>query len=79
VKKFLASLLVVAMAVALTLSFVILLVGADIRISRIANPVLQGMAVMAELFIGIAGLLGTVFLSTRLAVRIFRKTLPPRV
>ena len=78
-KKFLASLLVVAMAVALTLSFVILLVGADIRISRIANPVLQGMAVMAELFIGIAGLLGTVFLSTRLAVRIFRKTLPPRV
>lgn len=68
-----------ALAVALTLSFVILLIGADIRISRIANPILQGMAVMAELFIGIAGLLGTVFLSTRLAVRIFRKTLPPRV
>ena len=67
-----------AMAVALTLSFVILLVGADIRISRIANPILQGVAVVAELFLGIAGLLGTVFLSTRLAVRIFRRTLPPR-
>jgi hypothetical protein len=78
VKKFLASLLVGAMAVALTLSFVILLIEADIRISRIANPILQAVAVVAELFMGIVGLLGTVFLSTRLAVRIFRKTLPPR-
>jgi hypothetical protein len=79
VKKFLALLLVMATAVTLTLSFVILLIGADIRISRIANPILQGVAVVAELFIGIAGLLGTVFLSTRLTVGIFRKTLPPRV
>ena len=66
------------MAVALTLSFVILLIEADIRISRIANPILQAVAVVAELFMGIVGLLGTVFLSTRLAVRIFRKSLPPR-
>lgn len=79
VKKFLASLLVGTMAVVLTFSVVILLVGVDIRIARIANPILQGLAIAAEFFLGVAGLLGTVFLSTTLAVRIFRKVLPPRV
>jgi hypothetical protein len=78
VKKFLASLFVGAMAVALTLSFVIGLIEADIHISRIANPIVQAVAIVAEFFIGIVGLLGTVFFSTRLAVRIFRKNLAPR-
>ena len=77
-KKLLASLLVMAMAVVLTLSSVLILVEAAIRISRISSPVLQGVATAGELFIGIVWLLGTVYLSTRLAVRIFRRGVSPR-
>ena len=78
-KKFFASLLVFALAVGLVLPSVILLVEVGIRISRMTNPILQALANLGEVILGIGWLLGTVYLSTRLAVMIFRRTPPPRV
>jgi len=74
--KVIAAILVMTLGAALTLAAVTLLVTAAIRISLIANPALRALATVGELITGVAWLLGTVYLSTHLAVRIFGR--PPR-
>ena len=77
-KKLLALVLVMVLVVALTLAAVIVLVAVTIRISVIASPIFRAVAVGGELFVGIGWLLGTIYLSTHLVVRIFgRGSLPP--
>ena len=69
--------LVMALGAVLTLTTVSGLLDAAFRISLIANPLARFAAQIAELFLGIGSLLGTVFLCTHIAVRIFRRVAPP--
>jgi hypothetical protein len=66
-----------ALAAALTLGSVVVLVGATIAISRMANPAMRALATVAELLTGMFWLVGTVYVTTHLAVLIF-KDHPPR-
>ncbi len=70
-KKVLASILVAAIAVTLTLIGVLGLGRIAFRVAATSNPILRAIATLAELAAGIVWLLGTVFLSTRLAILIF--------
>jgi len=72
-KKWTALVIVAALAVALTLSSVIVLVGATISISRMTNPAVRALATLAELLIGTLWLLGTIYVATHLAVLILGK------
>jgi hypothetical protein len=74
-KKWTALVIVAALAVALTLSSVIVLVGATISISRMTNPAVRALATLAELLIGTLWLLGTIYVATHLAVLILGKDL----
>ena len=66
-----ASALVAALAVALTLASVIVLVGASFSIAMMTNPAERTLATAAELLAGVFWLLGTTYVATRLAVLIF--------
>ena len=77
-KKVLASIVVAALAVTLTLASVIALVGATISISTIANPALRAAAVVAELLTGSFWLLGTTYVATLLATSIFAEKPQPQ-
>ena len=77
-KKWAALAIVAALAVTLTLGSVIVLVGATISISRMTNPAMRALATAAELVTGTLWLLGTVYISTHLAVLIFGKDRLPR-
>jgi hypothetical protein len=77
-KKVLASIVVAALAVTLTLASVIALVGATISISTIANPALRAAAVVAELLTGSFWLLGTTYVATLLATLIFAEKPQPQ-
>ena len=57
--------------VALTLSAMIILVRATLWVTAIESPLQRGVAIGAELLLGVALLLGTVWLATHLAVRIY--------
>jgi hypothetical protein len=70
-KKWAALALVAVLAVTLTLGSVTVLVGATISISRMSNPLLRGLATVAELVTGILWLVGTIYIVTNLAVLIF--------
>ena len=78
-KKLAGAILVMALVTVATLAAITLLLAASIQISLIANPALYAAAMAAEFFAGIAWLLGTVYLATHLAVRIFRRDAPPRL
>jgi hypothetical protein len=58
--------------IAMTLVAMFALVAATLKITAIRSPVQRGIAIGIELVLGIALLLGTVWLATHLAVRIFR-------
>jgi hypothetical protein len=70
-KKWAALIAVAALAVALTLGSVIILVDVTIRISHVENPAMRAIATATELFTGMLWLIGTIYISTRLAVLIF--------
>jgi hypothetical protein len=72
-KRWAALVIVAALAVTLTLSSVILLVGATISISRMTNPVIRALATLAELLLGTLWLVGTIYIATHLAVLILGK------
>ena len=70
-KKALASALAVLLIVAMTLGAMYILVSATLMVTSLSSPVARAVAVAAELVLGVVLLLGTVWLATHLAVRIF--------
>ncbi len=76
-KQWAALVIVGALAVALTLGSVVVLVGATITISRMVNHAMRALATAAELLSGMLWLLGTVYITTHLAVLIFGKKIRP--
>jgi hypothetical protein len=70
-KRILASILTTILIVAMTLAAMFVLVGATLKVTAIESPLSRAAAIAAELILGIVLLLGTVWLATHLAVRIF--------
>ena len=72
-KRILASILTTILIVAMTLAAMFTLVSATVYVSTLDSPVDRTLAIAAELILGVVLLLGTVWLATHLAVRIFGK------
>jgi hypothetical protein len=70
-KRLLAAALTALLVVAMTLAAVFVLVGASIAVAQMNSPLMRGVAVAAELTLGVLLLVGTVYLATRVAVLIF--------
>jgi hypothetical protein len=70
-KTVLASIFTTILIVAMTLSAMFILVDATLRVTALASPLQRALAFAAELVLGVVLLLGTVWLATHLAVRIF--------
>ena len=70
-KMFLASILTTILIVALTLAAMVVLVRATAYVTAIDSPLQRIGAIGAELLLGVVLLLGTVWIATHLAVRIF--------
>lgn len=70
-KRILQGVLTALAAVAMTLAAMFVLVRASMAVARMTNPILRAAAVTAELILGVLVLVGTVYVATRLAVRIF--------
>jgi hypothetical protein len=72
-KMILSSILTTVLVVAMTLAAMFILVRATVYVTSLEYP--ERIAAMAaELLLGVVLLLGTVWLATHLAVRIFGKT-----
>ncbi len=76
-KRILASILTTALIIAMTLAAMFVLVDTTLKVTAIVSPVQRAVAIGAELVLGIVLLLGTVWLATHLAVRIFHVQEPP--
>jgi hypothetical protein len=72
-KMILASVLTTVLIVAMTLGAMFVLVQATDYVTSLESPLQRAMAIGAELLLGVILLLGTVWLATHLAVRIFAK------
>jgi hypothetical protein len=72
-KMVLASILTTALIVAMTLGAMFILVEATDYVTSLESPLQRTVAIGAELLLGVVLLLGTVWLATHLAVRIFAK------
>jgi hypothetical protein len=70
-KRIIASILTTILIVAMTLAAIFTLVRTTVYVTSIASPVQRTIAIAAELLLGVVLLLGTVWLATHLAVRIF--------
>jgi hypothetical protein len=70
-KRILASILTTLLIIMMTLGAMFILVDATLRVTAIPSPLQRAVAIAAELVLGILLLLGTVWLATHLAVRIF--------
>jgi hypothetical protein len=75
-KMILASVLTTALIVAMTLGAMFLLVQATNYVASLESPLQRAAAIGAELVLGVVLLLGTIWLATHLAVRIFAKNEP---
>jgi hypothetical protein len=71
-KMIFASIFTVILTIIMTLAAMFTLVRATLYINSIGSPLQRAVAVVAELFLGVILLLGTTWLATHLAVRIFR-------
>jgi len=69
--KLILGVLTAALAVGLTLTAMFVLVRATLSIAQMTSPVVRALAVAAELVLGVILLVGTVYITTHLAVRIF--------
>jgi hypothetical protein len=77
-KMILAYALTTVLIVTMTLAAMFILVRATVYVTSLESPLERATAIGAELLLGVVLLLGTVWLATHLAVRIFaRKQLPP--
>jgi hypothetical protein len=75
-KTILASIVTTLLIVAMTLSAMLILVEATVRVTSLTSPLQRAAAICAELLLGVVLLLGTVWLATHLAVRIFAPKKP---
>jgi hypothetical protein len=75
-KMIVASVLTTVLIVAMTLGAMFILVQATIYVTSLDSPLQRIVAIGAELVLGVVLLLGTVWLATHLAVRIFAKNAP---
>jgi hypothetical protein len=69
--RVIASILTTLIIVAMTLSAMVILEQATLYVTAIESPLARAGAMAAELLLGVALLLGTVWLATHLAVLIF--------
>ena len=77
-KTILASIITTALIVAMTLAAMFALVWATVMVTSLPTPFERAIGMGLELLLGIVLLLGTTWLATHLAVRIFGpKELPP--
>jgi hypothetical protein len=72
-KMIFASIFTTVLIVAMSLGAMFILVQATLYVTAIASPLQRTGAIAAELLLGVVLLLGTVWLATHLAVRIFGK------
>jgi len=70
-KKIVASIVTTILIVAMTLGAMYILVWATIKVTSLKSPLHRAGAMGAELLLGVVLLLGTTWLATHLAVRIF--------
>jgi hypothetical protein len=70
-KRIFLSVLTAILIVAMTLAAMFTLVRTTIYVTSIPSPLQRAVAIAAELLLGVVLLLGTVWLATHLAVRIF--------
>jgi hypothetical protein len=70
-KMILASVLTTILIVVLTLAAMFILVRATEYVTALDSPLQRAVAMGAELLLGVVLLLGTVWIATHLAVRIF--------
>jgi hypothetical protein len=78
-KMILASVLTTILIVAMTLAAMFILVRATVYVTSLESPLQRAAAMGAELLLGVVLLLGTVWLATHLAVRIFAAKESPSV
>ena len=76
-KKILASIVTTILIVAMTLAAMYILVWATIKVTSLESPLHRAAAMSAEVLLGVVLLLGTTWLATHLAVRIFGTKEPP--
>jgi hypothetical protein len=78
-KKILASVFTTILIIAMTLGAMFTLVRATVYVTSIDSPAQRALAIGAEMLLGVVLLLGTTWLATHLAVRIFgnKKTSAP--
>jgi heme/copper-type cytochrome/quinol oxidase subunit 3 len=72
-----ASVLTTLLIVTMTLGAMFILVEATEYVTSLESPLRRASAMTAELLLGVVLLLGTVWLATHLAVRIFATKEPP--
>ena len=72
-KRFLLAALSLLLSVAITLASILLLLRATLIIERMQSPFLRGLSVVGAVLLGVALLVGSVYLSTHVAVRLFAK------
>jgi heme/copper-type cytochrome/quinol oxidase subunit 3 len=70
-KMIVSSILTTILIVAMTLGAMFILVQATEYVTALESPLQRAVAMGAELLLGVVLLLGTVWLATHLAVRIF--------
>ena len=70
-KKIIASIVTTVLIVAMTLAAMYILVWATVKVTSLKSPLHRAGAMGAELLLGVVLLLGTTWLATHLAVRIF--------
>jgi hypothetical protein len=70
-KMVLASVFATALIVAMTLGAMFTLVSATVYVTSIPSPAQRALAIVAEMLLGVILLLGTTWLATHFAVRIF--------
>jgi hypothetical protein len=70
-KRILASIITTLLILGMTLAAMFMLVRTTVYVTSIPSPLERAFAVAAELLLGVVLLLGTVWLATHLAVRIF--------
>jgi len=75
-KMIFASILTTALIVAMTLGAMFMLVQTTEYVTSLVSPLQRAVAIAAEMLLGVVLLLGTVWLATNLAVRIFAKNEP---
>jgi nitrate reductase gamma subunit len=72
-KMILASIFTTALIIVMTLGAMFTLVSATVYVTAIESPAQRTLAIGAELVLGVVLLLGTTWLATHLAVRIFQQ------